>query len=172
MNIEEVQLQLEKEGLLKFAHSKGFIEKEDGPKEAVDVYVTQQLLNDLMNYDTTLETITTLQDCHNGKLNGITCAAGKNRSMGDMFRVVKYYYPEFTLKDLIRLMYKDMETEFDNDDLISTNAWFSTLYCNDINKRVYYKKQFNVSYINSADDFDEYDLDINDYVNLANEITE
>ena len=128
MNIEEVQSKLEKEGLLKFAHAKGFIEKEDGPKETVDVYVTQQLLNDLMNYDTTLETINTLLQCHNGKLIGFTCAAGKNRSMGDMFRVVKYYYPEFTLKDLIRLMYKDIETVFDNnDDLISTNAWFSTL---------------------------------------------
>jgi hypothetical protein len=55
--------------------------------------------------------------------------AGKRRSLGDIYMICKYYYPNLTIKELIQLLYIDLFEEIDG---------FRSSYCNTIHKRVWY----------------------------------
>ena len=55
---------------------------------------------------------------------------GRRRSLGDIFRICKYYYPECTLKDILILLYREIP-------IIITRG-FRTSYCSTIKKRVWY----------------------------------
>lgn len=51
------------------------------------------------------------------------CDSDRNRSLGDVFRICKYYFPDCTLKEVTETVW---------------NSNINTLYCNDILKRVYF----------------------------------
>ncbi len=60
--------------------------------------------------------------------------AGKRRSLGDIYMICKYYFPNVTLKELIQLLYVDLFNEIDG---------FRSSYCNTIHKRVWYYSEGN-----------------------------
>lgn len=64
----------------------------------------------------------------------IQTIAGKRRSLGDLYMILKYYYPTITLKEVLRLLYIDLHEYFHIND----NGGFRTSKCSQINKRVWY----------------------------------
>jgi len=60
----------------------------------------------------------------------IQTVANKRRSLGDIYKICKYYYPTCTLKEVLTLLYINLPT------LITTG--FRSSYCNTIKKRVWY----------------------------------
>lgn len=92
---------------------------------------------------------------YNNEKNTIYCdtlivqtATGKRRSLGDIFMIMRYYYPDITLTEVLTLLYNTLPNYFGNG--------FRTSYCNTIKKRVwYYNKGFaNGNY--SPSTLDEY----------------
>ena len=60
---------------------------------------------------------------------------GKRRSIGDVYRICKYYYPKCTfkmIKDIVIYLFPENQL---NEDVIDN---FRTSHCNTIEKRVYY----------------------------------
>lgn len=57
--------------------------------------------------------------------------SGKRRSLGDMFMICKYYYPECNLFDLIKILYITIPSE--------TNSVVGSLICETIHKRVWWR---------------------------------
>lgn len=58
--------------------------------------------------------------------------SGKRRSLGDIYMIMKYYYPALSLLDVIDLMYVK---------LINNYTCFRTSYCNTIKRRVWYHQE-------------------------------
>jgi len=73
---------------------------------------------------------------------------GKRRSLGDIYMICKYYYPNCTLKEVIKLLYITLLDELDEG--------MRTSYCNIINKRVWYYDAEKGGGIYDEDDQDEY----------------
>jgi len=80
----------------------------------------------------------------------------KRRSLGDIFMLCRYYFPNCTLKDVLKILYVDLH------NLV---PGFRTSWCNQIHKRVWY--------LEDSDDeneqcnktqTDEYGYKFNDYV--------
>lgn len=59
--------------------------------------------------------------------NTVQTECGKRRSLGDMYRIVQYYYPNLTLKEFAKFMFVDI-----------LQHGVRSNYCNQINKRVWY----------------------------------
>jgi hypothetical protein len=55
---------------------------------------------------------------------------GKRRSIGDLFMICRYYFPNCTLKQVYQILLIDLYNEFENG--------FRTSKCNTIGKRVWY----------------------------------
>lgn len=55
---------------------------------------------------------------------------GKRRSLGDIFKLCKYYFPNCTLREVLVLLYNTLPTKI--------TSGFRTSYCNTIKKRVWY----------------------------------
>lgn len=53
----------------------------------------------------------------------------KRRSLGDIFQICRYYYPNCTVEEVSKILYS----------LVDTVPNFRSSYCNQINKRVFYK---------------------------------
>ena len=60
---------------------------------------------------------------------GYQCGAWRRRSAGDLFRIMKFYYPDITFKEVRRFLF-----ELANDNKLNIS------YCYNINKQVYYKR--------------------------------
>ena len=60
----------------------------------------------------------------------IQTIAGKRRSLGDIYMICKYYYPNMTLEDLLRELYISLPDYFEQG--------YRTSYCKMIKKRVWY----------------------------------
>lgn len=63
----------------------------------------------------------------NTKTNLIQCEKDKNRSITDLFLLMRYYYPETTLKEFRQCLF----------DLVNDRK-IGTLFCGSISKRVFY----------------------------------
>ncbi len=55
---------------------------------------------------------------------------GKRRSLGDIYMICLYYFPECSLKDVLDILYNQL--------LSSMPDGFRSSYCSTINKRVWY----------------------------------
>lgn len=55
---------------------------------------------------------------------------GRRRSLGDIYGICKYYFPDCTLQEVLELLYITLPEEI--------NSGFRSSYCNTINKRVWY----------------------------------
>jgi len=65
------------------------------------------------------------------------CNPSRRRSIGDIFLIVTYYFPEITLKELFQGLFNLMKEKYITSD-----------YCTQIKKRVYYRSNFNfIEYI-------------------------
>lgn len=77
-------------------------------------------LNDILYYNCHLNTLYPSS-------KRLQCFNNSNRSQGDLYMIMRYYYPDITFKEfrkaLIRLL---------------NNYHISTFYCRDIRKRVFY----------------------------------
>lgn len=74
--------------------------------------------------------------------------ANKRRSLGDIYMICKYYYPNCTLQDVIKLLYVDLHNEI--------TVGFRTSKCNTINKRVWYYEEESNNGIFDKTSNDEY----------------
>ena len=63
--------------------------------------------------------------------NALQCEPEKNRSLSDIYCVVKFYKPEITLEEICDTLCQ-----------LLVEAKISTLYCGTINNRVYYTRIF------------------------------
>jgi hypothetical protein len=61
----------------------------------------------------------------------VQTAAGKRRSISDIYKICKYYYPACTLRQVKEMLYGGLT----GDDI----PRFRTSYCHTINKRVWYQ---------------------------------
>jgi len=62
--------------------------------------------------------------------NTVQTPKNKRRSLGDIFMILKYYYPNITLKEVIQLLYVDLMNEL--------HIGLRTSNCSEIHKRVWY----------------------------------
>lgn len=81
--------------------------------------------------------------------------ARKRRSIGDIFKIVKEYYPSASLADVAKVLYID---------LLNFNGFVGTLKCRQINKRVWWNNgQYRIS---DETEQDEYNLTFANWVSL------
>lgn len=78
---------------------------------------------------------------------------GKRRSLGDIYKICKYYFPDITLNDVLKELYINLPKKI--------TRGFRSCYCFTINKRVWY---YNVDRTNSVFNTDTKD----EYGNLPN----
>lgn len=76
------------------------------------------------------------------------CECGKRRSLGDLYMILKYYFPTITVKDVLVILYIKLPTRLTNG--------FRTSKCNQIHKRVWYYAPGSSNAIGSTDVDDEY----------------
>jgi len=77
----------------------------------------------------------------------------KRRSMGDVYRICKYYYPKCTfkiIKDIVIDLFPQNQL---NEEVIDT---FRTSYCDTINKRVFYVEEGSFTEICNKTTHNEY----------------
>lgn len=78
---------------------------------------------------------------------------GRRRSLGDIYRIIRYYYPRHGLKRVVAALRKLVEEE----------DGFRSSYCHTIHKRVYYfDEDENGGYFDEEEE-DEYELVWSDY---------
>lgn len=104
---------------------------------------------------------------YNDERNTIYCndstiqtPVNKRRSLGDIYMICKYYFPNITLKEVCKLLFIDLHNHYESG--------FRTSYCSQINKRVWY---YHVSAPNLKGDSernDEYGKKFQEYVNNLN----
>lgn len=93
----------------------------------------------------------------------IQTAMGKRRSLGDIYKICKYYYPKCTLEEVMRLLYNQ------TSPLFQAIPTFRSSYCSTINKRVWYVgSQGAISEILNTSTNDEYGNNYNTYKQLLN----
>lgn len=76
------------------------------------------------------------------------CECGKRRSLGDLYMILKYYFPTITIKDILVILYIKLPARLTNG--------FRTSKCNQIHKRVWYYSPGSSNVISSTDIDDEY----------------
>lgn len=84
--------------------------------------------------------------------------SNKRRSLGDIYNICKTYYPDVTLKEIITELYT----------LCKTKQGFRTSYCYNISKRVFYYDSFHSNVIMNCEQKDEYNHDIQYYMDRIN----
>lgn len=125
-SFETIEEQLNQEPLLYF---KGY--KHD-PLLSVDNFVTLLITDLFVNRNTSEKKRATIQ-----------CEKGKNRSFGNVYRLVKFYYPDISVKELYRIL---VDGTFRDD--------YRTLYCADVNKRIFYvDKNYQHNWIYHHDEY-------------------
>lgn len=76
---------------------------------------------------------------------------GKRRSLGDIYKICKYYFPEITLKELMQLLYVDL----------MAMEGFRSSKCSQIRKRVWYYSNGSSNGLLNTGDTDEYSNSVN-----------
>ena len=67
------------------------------------------------------------------------CLKNKNRSLLDIYRIVKYYYPSIRLYQVMGWLYSKLQSESLIDKIKNENNFFiGVLVCKDINKKVFH----------------------------------
>ena len=94
--------------------------------------------------------------------NKYQCRSDADRSIGDIYALCKYYFPETTVIDVIKIIYNRI-LEYQN-----TKLFFVGHYCNQIEKRVYNHKNIRTGYCLCHEyTKDEYELKHNDYFEIC-----
>lgn len=124
-------------------------------------YTVQQFLNDFCNLRNHYYT--------QNEFGMIVTSIGKYRSLNDIYCITKHYFPEVTLKQIMKILAEQVQTE-----------QTGVLFCADIKKRVFYvPKMLNAGFAQNNDKFygryqgtkkgkDEYGFDEHTYLNLLN----
>lgn len=87
--------------------------------------------------------------------------SGKRRSFGDIYMILKYYYPNITVKEVIALLYRDLFTDL--------RAGMRSSNCGQIHKRVWYYDEDEGGQFMEAGQRDEYGNNKQFYLNtIAN----
>lgn len=85
------------------------------------------------------------------KSDNIQCIAGRNRSMGDLFLIAKYYKPDITFKEVRIALFN-----------LCSNFKVGSFYCSTIHKRIFYKNTPSLrnrdNYTSSGEVSDEFGL--------------
>lgn len=84
--------------------------------------------------------------------------SGRRRSLGDLFMIMRYYYPQITIKELLTLLYVTLPA--------SITTGFRTSKCNTIHKRVWYYEEGNATGQFDTTSNDEYNHAIDYYKQL------
>lgn len=74
---------------------------------------------------------------------------GRKRSLGDIYFICKYYFPDCTLKQVLTLLYTTLPAHYGA-------RGFRTSYCNVINKRVWYYSSGSASQVYDIEVADEF----------------
>jgi len=82
-------------------------------------------------------------------------SAGRRRSLGDLYMIMRYYYPNITLKELLKLLYVEIPA-------VITRG-FRTSICSQINKRVWYYNSGSANDIINSGNNDEYGNNVQFY---------
>lgn len=87
---------------------------------------------------------------------------GRRRSIGDIFMILRYYYPEVTLREVIQWLYVDWITLGDEN--------YRSSYCYTIHKRVWYNEEDSgKSSIINKESSDEYGIVYQKYIDALND---
>ncbi len=81
---------------------------------------------------------------------------GKRRSLGDIYMICKYYFPEITLKEVIGELYINISPDMPSG--------FRSSYCNTIHKRVWYFNDTLASEVANKTQLDEFGNDWTAYI--------
>ena len=81
----------------------------------------------------------------------------RRRSLGDIYKICKYYYPRCTLRQVAVLLYSTLSKKVPG---------FRSSYCWTINKRVWYKGDHTGFYNKTQED--EYGMSTKDWEDLLN----
>ncbi len=90
--------------------------------------------------------------------NSVQTGIGKRRSLGDIFMICRYYYPNCTLKDVLRILYIELPAHYESG--------FRSNNCRQIHKRVWYYSSGNGNIYMQADENDEYGNNKSRYLEL------
>lgn len=83
---------------------------------------------------------------------------GKRRSIGDIFQICQYYFPDCTIKEVSDILLNKLPDTVSN---------FRTSYCNMIHKRVFYKGEEDQETGQfDEEDEDEYGMTLEDWEEL------
>jgi len=85
--------------------------------------------------------------------------AGCRRSLGDIYKITKYYYPNCTLKEVKDILYHFAE----NPDKIKG---FRSSYCHSTQKRMFYYDPDSKNSILNSDENDEFGMKVEAWKNL------
>lgn len=77
--------------------------------------------------------------------------AGKRRSIGDIYNICKYYYPQYSKEELLDIITNHLYSTFQ-----SKIKGYRSSYCNMIKKRVFYVDEQKGNNIYNTDMIDEY----------------
>ena len=79
--------------------------------------------------------------------------ADKKRSLGDIYMICKYYYPDCTLNELILHLYDSLPEYFEE---VHDETGFRTCVCQQIHKRVWWYEEGDANNVNHKTTNDEY----------------
>lgn len=85
--------------------------------------------------------------------------AGCRRSLGDVYKIAKYYYPKCTLKEVKDILYTFAENE-------SKLKGFRSSYCHSTKKRMFYYSSDAKNGILNGDENDEFGMKVEAWKNL------
>lgn len=89
--------------------------------------------------------------------NAVQTAPNKRRSLGDIYMICKYYYPNCTLNEVLNLLYNVVPT-------VITRG-YRTSYCFTINKRVWYYSENSANTVADQAHTDEFGKQYQFYLN-------
>lgn len=112
-DIEFLTRKFNRYGTLKFNVSDDKIDNSD-----LTNFVVKLLLKYNNNYDTV-----------NAITNKVQCTSERYRSLYDLYRITKYYFPNISVKEFLILFY--------NNAIIKNNMRVCCHYCNEVCRRVY-----------------------------------
>lgn len=90
----------------------------------------------------------------------IQTSVGRRRSLGDIYMICKYYFPELTLEEVVRMLYITLPSKM--------NPGFRNCFCGQVKKRVWYFSQGSENNTANATNNDEYSKQYQWYLDELN----
>lgn len=90
----------------------------------------------------------------------VQTSSGRRRSLGDIFMILKYYYPSITLQEVVQLLYIRLPQVI--------TPGFRTCKCSQIRKRVWHYSSSQENSISNKTDSDEYGYTYDKYLEMLN----